>query len=557
VTYQRRWLRFAVGIAVISASMLANADDPAPGSIDPNNWPQYHRTSNAWRYSPLAQITTANVHRLKVAWVHQPGDITNGLQATPIVKDGILYYPGPFSNVFALNAATGETLWRYRPVIDDAAYEIQLSGVSRGVSIGHGLVYIGTSDGRFIALDQATGLEKWSKQITDFRGCNGCNFTSPPQLAGEVLFSGSTGGDFATAGKIYAVNALTGEALWTFDIIKDDRESWPEGVAQYGGGGAWMPGTYDEASDTIFIGTGNASADFYGDNRSGDNKYTATFLALEPRTGALKWHHQEIPHDIWDFDSPYEALIVTRDGKDHVVHLSKSGFVFIYAKQTGRLRKVWQFAENLNFAEGVDLETGKLINRVHIPAGQEGTQCPSWLGARSWNHGAYNPTTELWYTNAVEMCNRVIPAEVEFEKIPFGQAALGASKIQSVAPQGKKVSARLDALDPLSGERRWSIEYEMPGLGNVLTTGGNLVFNSDAVGAFIAYNAESGERLWHFPMGAGSRGGTISYAVAGKQYIVATAGFSGFVPSIFAEAFPKMRDIPNGGLVIAFTLDEI
>ena len=535
---------------------VAVAADPGPGSVDPDNWPQYHRTSNGWRYSPLTQINADNVHRLKVAWVHQPGDITNGLNATPLVIDGVLYYSGPFNNVFALNAASGEALWQYQPDIDDIAYEIQLTGVSRGVTVGHDMVYVGTVDGRFIALDQATGTEKWATQMTNMRECNGCNFTASPQLAGDILFGGSTGGDFATAGKIYGVNAHTGALVWIFEIIKNDPESWPEGVAQYGGGGAWMPGTYDAASDTIFIGTGNASADFYGDNRKGDNKYTASFLALDPKTGRLKWHHQETPHDVWDFDSAYEALIVTRDGTDHVVHLSKNGFVFVYMKETGRLLKVWQLAENSNFADGVDLETGKLINRVQIPAGREGTQCPSWLGARSVNHGAYNPITGLWYTNAMEACNRTIPAETDFKTLAFGQPAMGAAKLETIAPPGQKARARLDAVDPLSGERRWSVEYDLPGLGNVLTTKGDLVFNSELDGTFTAYHADTGKRLWYFRMGTGSRGGTVSYAVEGKQYIVATSGFSGFVPMQLSQAFPKINEIPNGGLLIAFTLDE-
>jgi alcohol dehydrogenase (cytochrome c) len=369
-----RFITFLCLFSLLLQSSLA-ADVDA-GSIDPDNWPQYHRTSNAWRYSPLDQINAENVHRLRVAWIHQPGDIINGLQTTSIVVDGVVYYAGPFDNVFAIDAASGRTLWEYRPEIDDIAYEVLITGINRGVSVNLDMVYLGTVDGRFIALNQRTDKELWSRQITEPRKCGGCVFTSSPQLAGDVLFGGSTGGDSATAAKIYAVDAKTGNSLWEFDIIKDDEESWPDGSGKYGGGGAWMPGTYDAASDTIYIGTGNAAADFYGGNRKGDNKYTATLLALEPRTGRMKWHHQEIPHDLWDFDSAYEVLIIKDQGHEYIVHLNKSGFTFIYNKEDGELVKVWKFAENINVADGVDIKTGKLINRVETPEGEEGIQCP-------------------------------------------------------------------------------------------------------------------------------------------------------------------------------------
>ena len=533
--------------------MLAAEADP--GSIDPGNWPQYHRTSNAWRYSPLDQINTDNVYRLRVAWIHQPGDITNGLQTTPVVVDGVVYYAGPFNNVFALDAATGKTLWEYRPDINDVAYKLLQTGINRGVTVGHNMVYLGTVDGRFIALDQQTGMENWSSQLTNPRECD-CAFTSSPQLAGNVLIGGSTGGDSATSAKIYAVNAMTGEALWTFDIIKDDEISWPGGSGKYGGGGAWLPGTYDAGSDTFYIGTGNAAADFYGENRKGDNKYTATLLALEPQTGRLKWHHQEVPHDVWDFDAAYEALIVKHKGVEYIIHLNKSGFTFIYEKTSGRLIRTWKFAGNINFADGVDVKTGKFINRVDTYTGKENIQCPSFLGARSFNHGAYNPLTGLWYTNAVEACLRTVPAYTDPASLGLAQPYLGSSKLEMIAPPGQKARGRLDALDPLTGDLEWRVEYPLPGLGSVLTTAGNLVFNSELDGVFNAYHAETGKVLWHFRISAGSRGGTVSYAVNDKQYILTTSGFGGFVPNQFATVFPAIRNIPDGALLIAFTLDE-
>src|SRR5713101_4754933 len=213
--------------AFLLAAGIARAEAPVPGNEDPNNWPQYHRTYNAWRYSPLDQINKANVSKLKVAWIHQGGDITHGIQETPIVIDGVIYSITAGNRVAALDAKTGKDIWRYQPRLDPITKKVLLSPYSRGVTVGRGRVFIGTVDGRGIALDQKTGKEVWQVQLTDFANCHGCNFTSPPVLANEVLTFGSTAGDLATAGKIYGVEADTGKKLWEFETIKKDPESWP------------------------------------------------------------------------------------------------------------------------------------------------------------------------------------------------------------------------------------------------------------------------------------------------------------------------------------------
>lgn len=541
-------------IALTSASAVVTA---APATENPNDWPQYHRTSDAWRYSPLNQINVKNIDKLKVAWIHQPGDIEMGLQATPIVIDGVAYYIGPNNNVFALEAATGKKIWHYQPELDSIVDEVFYVAASRGVTVGHGNVYVGSLDGRFIALDQKTGKEKWSTQITDLKTCFGCLFSSPPQLAGDVLFGGTTGGDQPTQGKIFAINAITGKKMWTFDILKkDDPRSWPGDSGEVGGSGAWLPGTYDKKSDTIFIGTANAAPDFYGAEREGDNKHSASLLAIEPKTGKLKWARQEIPHDVWDYDAAYEALSLTHNGKEVLVHLNKSGYVFVLEKSTGEVENVWPLAENINFVKGINPKTGELIGRKPMPVGKETTICPYLLGARSWNHGAYNPDTGLWYTNAMEVCNIVVPAAQEHENMGIAGLYLGVSKLVAVAPPGKKASARLDARDPITGKLKWSIDYPLPGLGSVLTTGGNLVFNGDPYGVIHAYDAKNGKEVWNFNAGSGIRGGIVSYAVNGKQYILVPTGFGSHAPGFMASAFPGVSGLPGGAALVAFTLED-
>ena len=535
--------------------VLAGSQWAWGADTDPADWPKYHRTDAGWRYSPLDQINSKNIQRLKVAWIHQPGEITNGLNATPLVVDGVLYYTAAFNQTYAVDGATGKMIWQYQPDLDPVVNELLMAGISRGVTIGFGKVYIATADGRYIALDQKTGKEVWIRQVVDPRQCN-CTFTSPPQLAGNILYSGSTGGDFAARGKIYAVNAETGEPVWTFDIIHDHPDSWPAKAARFGGGGAWLPGTYDQKTGTIYIGTGNAAPDFDGEARPGDNKYTATLLALDAATGKLKWHYQEVPHDIWDYDASYEVLQINRDGKDYLVHLNKNGFVFVYDKGTGKPEKVWPMAENITFADGFDIEKGDYIHRRETRRGETATYCPGQLGARSWNHGAYNPKTGLWYSNVMEMCTTIQPAFVDPGSLGLMQIYFSTDVLKAVPPPGKAASTRLDARDPLTGKRLWSVTYDVPSLGSILTTGGNLVFNTDGKGMMRAHDARSGKELWHFNMGSGSRGGIVSYAVNGKQYIAATSGVSGFVFGTIGSVYHKLSGVPGGAVVIAFTLDD-
>ena len=544
----------AAALAVLPLASSPARAESGPGYDDPNNWPQYHRSYNAWRFSPLSQINKSNVKKLKVAWIHQPGNITHGLQATPIVIDGVMYTISADNNVWAIDAATGKTIWHYTAKLDPVVKEVFYQSASRGVTVGRGKVFVGTLDGRFLALDQKTGKELWSTKLTDMRAEFGALFSAPPQLAGDILFGGTTGGDQPIIGKIFAVNADTGERAWTFEIPKDDPKSWPGDSRKKGGGSAWMPGTYDPTTDTIYIGTSNAAPDYYGDERKGDNLYTATVLALEPKSGKIKWYRQEIPHDTWDFDAAYEALLVPHEGKQVLVHLNKSGFVFVMDKDNGNLKNVWQYAENMNWTKGIDPKTGAIAEMNRPEVGKQKLFCPNLLGARSWNHGAYNPKTGLWYSTGMEVCNTVTGAK-QGEVETINGLSLGLSEITLVDPPGKKADGYLAAFDPFTGKVKWKKRFELPPISSVLTTGGGLVFMGDMVGKLHAFDADDGKELWTFAAGSGARGGPVSYAVNGKQYIVIPTGLGSHVPGFLAGAFPQIKNLPGGAALIAFTLE--
>jgi alcohol dehydrogenase (cytochrome c) len=456
--------------------------------------------------------------------------------------------------VFAVDGATGKEIWHYYTELDPAVSTILFNGYNRGVTVGNGKVFFGTLDGRLIALDQKTGKKVWDTKLTDIKKCNGCNFTSPPVLAGDVIIAGPTGGDLAQRGRLYALNAATGEKAWNFELIKDDPKSWPGTSGEHGGGGAWLPGQYDPKHDLFIVGTSNAAPDFDGTERQGDNLYSATVLAIEPKTGKLRWYHQEVPHDVWDYDSAYEFLFINKDKQDLLVHLNKGGYVSVIDNTSGKVVNTWKFAQNTNWVEKVDAKTGELIGRNEPEVGKTKIFCPSVLGARSWNAGAYSPKTKLWYTNAHEFCEQAAVGKQD-PKTAGNGPYFGVADFGFVPPPGGKVSARLEAVDPLTGKLAWSVDYALPGLGGVLVTGGDLVFNGDSNGLIHAYNAANGKELWNFNAGSGIRGGIASYSAGGKQYIIAATGFGSLFPGFASGVFPAFKEAKGAAALIAFTLE--
>lgn len=522
---------------------------------DADNWGQYLKDYRGWRFSSLDQINKGNVRKLKVAWIHQAGDITQGLQATPLAIDGVVYYSGSDNRVFAVDAATGKEIWHYYAELDPIQQKSIFGFYNRGVTVGRGKVYVASSDGRMIALDQKTGKEQWKVQLTDPKNCHGCNFTSPPTLAGDVLIAGPTGGDLAQHGHIYGLNPDTGARVWTFDILKADAASWPGDSATHGGSGAWLPGQYDPTTGLFYIGTSNPAPDFNPSERNGDNLYSSTILALNPKDGSIAWYHQEVPNDAWDFDSIYEFVLIDKNGKSEMMHLNKGGFVTVLDRKTGKVQNVWQLAENVNWVKTIDPKTGKLIGRNAPELGKNKNFCPSALGARSWNAGAYSPQTGLWYTNAVELCNRITMGHQDVKDLAFSQPYFGMSAFDFSTPPSGKATSRLAAYDPMTGKRAWSVSYDLPGLGAVLATGGGLVFNGDSHGWVHAYDDKTGKELWNFNTGSGIRGGIISYAVNGKQYILVPSGFGSLYPGFASSVWPEFKDVRGASALIAFTVE--
>jgi PQQ-dependent dehydrogenase (methanol/ethanol family) len=536
---------------------------------DANDWLTYHGSYKSYHYSPLEQINPNNIKQLEVAWMHFPGRATRGLQSMPLVADGVLYYSGSYSRVFALDGATGKVLWSYFPELDEELISMQThTPYNRGIAMGHGKIFVGTVDGRLIALDMKTGKPVWDTKLVNSEKLT-VGFTGAPLLVKDKVIIGSQGGEWTSRGPIFGVDAETGKKAWEFFTVAGTDEAmktWGGDSWRTGGGGGWMPGAYDAETNTVWWGTANPSPlyDWAGADwktkgpRPGDNLYTTSVLGLDPDSGKLKFYHQELPHDAWDFDSAVgEFVSIDRGGQKLMVHPNKGGFIFVYDRTNGKVQNVWKLAKNINFVQDID-KSGNLVGRRDLSEGVVNPPlCPAIAGGISWNSGAYSPRTGLYYKIAQEWCQEMEVVKTTPIVEPMAQLNIGAN-FKLVNPPGDKAHGHLDARDPVTGEKKWEIRYEAPPLASILATGGNLIFVPAADGVLHAYDAASGKEVWSHNDGIGHVGGIISYAAGGKQYIAVTAGWGSLVGDEFSALFGEpYKSMPkDAGALVVFALNQ-
>jgi alcohol dehydrogenase (cytochrome c) len=554
----------AQGTAGVDSARLLAADN------NPNDWLTYHGSYKSYHYSALDQINAGNVKNLQVAWMHLPGRSTRGLQSMPLAADGILYYSGSYSRVFALNGATGQLVWSFFPKLDEELVAVQThSPYNRGVALGDGKVFVGTVDGRLIAIDMKTGQQVWDTKLVNSQKLT-VGFTGAPLVVKDTVIIGSQGGEWTSRGPLFGVDIKTGEKKWEFFTVagtEEAKKTWGNESWRTGGGGAWMPGGYDPETNTIWFGTANPAPlyDWSGANwktegpRPGDNLYTSSVIALDPDNGKLKFYHQELPHDNWDFDSSVgEFVMIDRGGKKLVVHPNKGGFVFVYNRADAKIENVWRITKNINFVKDIDPKTGELIGRRDLTLGKaDSPLCPAIAGGVSFNAGSYNPKTGLYYKVVQEWCMEVEVVKTTPITEPMAQLNIGAN-FKIVPPPDGPARGHLDARDPVTGEKKWEIAFPEPPLASLLSTGGNLVFVPDARGVVRAYNAETGTELWSHNSGAGHNGGIITYMAGGKQYVAVPAGIGGMVsdeyPALFGEPYKSMPK--DAGVLVVFAIKQ-
>jgi alcohol dehydrogenase (cytochrome c) len=549
------WFSFTVSalLCLFSSAVLLIAEE---GSTR-ENWPHYGGSYQFWRYTALEQINRSNVKQLVPVWAFHTGVVDGGLQATPIVVDGVMYLSSSWNRVFAIDAETGRELWHYY-YQNPRQIGILYSPWNRGVAVGKSRVFTGTLDNHVVALDRKTGRELWKVNVEDLKQC-GCNITGAPLLVKDKVIVGVTGGDSAHRGYITAFDVKTGRLAWRFYTIpgpgEKGHETWEGESWKYGGGATWMTGSYDPQLNLVYWGVGNPAADFYGGSRRGSNLYTDCVVALDPDTGKLKWYFQQIPHDVWDWDVAYESVLldlqVEGKARQLLLNTNKGGYTFVLDRTNGEFVSAWPVAQNINWIEGVN-EKGQLVGRHEPVIGKPTFICPSIGGGRQWNQGAYSPRTGWYYTTGIEWCQEVIAQKEEPRE---GQLFFGGT-FQLKPPPTGKAHGHLDAYDPITGRKFWTYSSKYPLLASVLASAGDLIFSGDAEGRFFALDAATGSQLWSFQTGSGHRGSAISYAVKGRQYIATPSGWGSAVAGIMPQLWPETEGFRAGSTLFVFALPE-
>ena len=497
----------------VTAERLERAGDEA------HNWLMYTGSYSSNQYSALTQIDRDNVATMRVEWVHQFRTLSI-VETSPVVADGLMVITESPSNVIALDAATGRPYWKYtHPVSGKLAVCCGLN--NRGVAILGDRVYVGTVDGRLLALDLKTGSVVWNAEVA--RPGSGYSITAAPLIVKDKVITGVAGGEYGIRGFLDAYDAKTGERLWRFYTIPGEgeagNESWGGDSWRRGGAPTWLTGSYDPDLDLLYWGTGNPSPDWNGDVRPGDNLYANSVVALDPDNGQLRWHFQFTPHDTHDWDANQTMVLMeaTVDGRPRklLVTANRNAFYYVLDRETGEFLSARAYAKQ-TWASGID-ERGRPILIPGLDPTEDGVLVyPGWTGGTNWWSPSYSRSSGLFYVRSLDAGDVYYKREEEYAE---GDLYYGGTT--EAADHMENVTAAIRAIDPLTGNLRW--EYPITpsvsfGAG-ILTTAGGLAFSGTVDGYLFALDDRNGDVLWHLSAGGTAHAAPMSYAVDGRQFI--------------------------------------
>ena len=499
------------------------------------NWTSYNGDYTGQRYSSLSQINRDNVGRLGAQWVFHSRN-SQRLEVTPVVINGVMYVTSA-NDAYALDARTGRMLWSHTRPITQGLIEDASAHHNRGVAVWHSRVYMETDDAHLLCLDARSGNLIWDVTFGDIKENPANGATSAPLIVNGKVIVAPSGGDAGVRGRIEAFDAETGKLVWNFWTIPGPGEAnfgtWGKSdIWKHGGAAAWMPGTYDPETNTLFWGTGNAGPDFEGSERPGDNLYSACVLALDPDNGKLKWYFQFTPHELYDFDAVETPVLIDGSYKGEnrklLVEANRNGFVYVLDRTNGKYLGATLFEPSVNWAKGIDAQ-GRPITTGIIPTPGGTKVCPGIVGATNWFSPSYNPHTHLFYFLSLRDCNIGHATPQPFVK---GESYYNTGVERIPGEEGKKTFV---AFDVDTGKIAW--RYPQAGRGNswggTMSTAGGLVFFGDDAESFEAIDARDGKPLWHFNTGQEMHASPMSYAVDGQQYVAIAAG-----SDIFSFALP-------------------
>jgi quinohemoprotein ethanol dehydrogenase len=552
--------------AAVDARRIINADS------EPQNWLSHGRTYSEQRYSPLDRINDKNAGRLGLAWYKEfPGH--SGLEATPLVVNGVLYTTAPWNVIHALDAATGRELWRYDPQVPRSRLRYSCCGpINRGLALWRGRLYEGTLDGRLIAVDAATGKLVWQVQTTPRD--QPYSITGAPRVVDGKVVIGNSGAEYPVRGYVTAYDAETGKQVWRFytvpgnpadgfesDAMAMAARTWHGEWWRYGGGGVvWDSFAYDPDLNLLYFGTGNGGP-WSRHARSagrGDNLFICSIVAVDAATGRYVWHYQTAPGDSWDYDATQPLILadlkINGAPRKVLMQASKNGFFYVLDRKTGELISAQNFVP-VSWTTGIDMKTG----RPEIPAIEyykDGVVYlrPGPIGGHNWKSMSYDPQTGLVYIPTLEtFFSYGNDPSFKYTEGIWNLAqdpALITPGADLPPPPDWPVGAHLTAWDPVTQKEVWRIPDKGLWNGGVLTTAGNLLIQGAADGRLRVYRADNGRELWHMPVQTGIIAAPVTYEVKGEQYIAVSAGWGGTWATIIGARPVNNPPLPNDRLLV-------
>lgn len=557
------------GQAKVTDAMLAN-DAKTTGDV--LSW---GIGTEGQRFSPLKSINTKTVSKLVPAWSFSfGGEKQRGQESQPLVHNGKMFVTGSYSRIYALDVKTGKKLWKYEHRLPEGIMPC-CDVINRGAALYDNLVIFATLDAQLVALNQDTGEIVWKEKIDDYAA--GYSASAAPLIAEGLLLTGVSGGEFGIVGRVEARNPKTGDLVWvrptveghmgyTYDKDGNKKENgisgtrnatWSGDLWKTGGAATWLGGTYDAKTGLAYFGTGNP-APWNSHTRKGDNLFSASTVAIDIKTGQIKWHYQTTPHDGWDFDGVNEFVTFDMNGKRMGAKADRNGFFYVLDATNGKLENAFPFVKKITWAKGIDLKTGRPIenpeSRPGDPAAGDGKKgktvfnAPSFLGGKNQMPMAYSPNTGLFYVPANEWGMDIWNEPIGYKK---GAAFLGAGfTIKTVFDD---YIGAMRAIDPKTGKIVWEVKNNAPLWGGVLTTS-DLVFWGTPEGYLKAADAKTGKIVWEFQTGSGVVAPPITWEDKGEQYVAVVSGWGGAVPLWGGEVAKKVNFLEQGGSVWVFKL---
>lgn len=555
----------------LDAARIVNADK------EPQNWLSYGRTYDEQRFSTLTKINDSNVRNLGLAWYFDTNTM-RGLEATPIVVDGVIYTTGSWSVVWAIDARTGKQLWMYDPQVPKSwGVKACCDVVNRGVAVYQGKVFVGTLDGRLVALDASSGKPVWEVNTIDRD--KPYTITGAPRVVKGKVLIGNGGAEFGVRGYVSAYDAATGQQAWRFYTVPGDpskpqasaaltkaAQTWKGEWWKIGGGGTvWDSMAYDAELDLLYIGVGNGSP-WNRDIRSpggGDNLYLSSIVALRPDSGEYVWHYQTTPGDTWDYTATQHIMLadlsIGGQVRKVLMQAPKNGFFYVLDRATGKFISAQPYVK-VNWATHIDPVTGRPVETADEQyRKKEKLTFPSPYGGHNWHPMAFNPKAGLVYIPALDLPLLYKNPE-SFKYVPNAWNTgvdLVAAMPPSSMPQvlDRKLAAllakgHLSAWDPVQQKEVWRVQHTGPWNGGVLSTAGNLVFQGTADGRLAAYRADSGAPLWETPTQTGIIAPPVTYQVDGEQYVAVMAGWGGAYALAAGGAAQFAQKGPGGRLLV-------